>query len=238
MMRLKHLRKKFQSSAVVSTLMGLGLFGQSANAQLITAPVAPENSRFWGAYLSLNEVDYELENNTSAEIDRKILGVDFNNPINEKISVFGHGGLIFDSELDPGTADDGKGLIFGGGLRASVFRTQGIEFFGYGLLDYSYEKLEVGDDNETIKLMELIAGGSATFRGLDNLVPYAAVELVPFSDGEGELDAGNKIEFDIERDDFLGLKLGTFINLKGMFIRPEIALLHEQTFSIAFLSAF
>lgn len=220
-------------AVVVSGLAG----STTALSQMIAAPVAPGDAGFWGAYLSLNEVDYEIENNGNVEVDRKILGVDFSNPLNSKVAFFGHGGLIFDAETDPGDADDGKGLIFGGGLRASLYKTQGIEFFGYGFFDYSYERLEVGSLKETIKMMELIGGGTATFRGLDNVVPYAGLELVPFSDGEGEVDTANGIEFDIERDDLLGLKLGALVDLKGFFIRPELALMHEQTFTIAFVSA-
>jgi hypothetical protein len=221
-------------------LFVVSVFGGSSAAfsQMIAAPVAPANSSFWGAYLSLNEMDYEVENSENVEVDRKILGVDFSNPLNAQVAFFGHGGLIFDSETDPGDADDGKGLIFGGGLRASLYKTQGIEYFGYGFFDYSYERLEVGSLKETIKMMELIGGGTATFRGLDNVVPYAGLELVPFSDGEGEVDTANGIEFDIERDNFLGLKMGALVDLKGFFIRPELALMHEQTFTIAFVSAF
>jgi len=181
-----------------------------------------------GPSLSLSEVDYENENGNTFTFKRKTLGFVLNAPLNSDIGALFQVGYTWKSEFDGGS-DDGKGYVLGGGINGYFHKGANVSFVGYGILNYLSDEFKHRQWKTEMSTFDLHLGTLAVFSASRNFDIYCGLDLVPVSDGEMKTHTG-KISY--EREDALGIKLGANIGIGKGWLRPEITLGNEKTFTL------
>ena len=202
-------------------LMIFVVVSELASAQFFANPtvIARRTNLVTGGML-FSEVDYE--NGSRFDIERKLLAVDYAVPAGDDFDYIGMFGLSIDSELE---TEDGTGLLFGGGVRFLVHEEGPLRVTGYGGLVHVRDSM--GDVDFSI--FEFHGGGAFAYRATTKLTPYAAIGIVPFSDGEVEVGSASA---DIERDDYLTIRLGASFYTRSYLLHSELTFGGEQNFQI------
>ena len=174
--------------------------------------------------LSFSSIEYEGDSRGGAEIERTILGLSAGYGLSPDLNAFGELGYSVESSFEDG-GDDDDGFILGTGLRGVIARQDKLSLRGYGGLRYINE--EYGGDSKG-NLFEVYGGLVARGQVRQEIGLYLGIDIVPFSDGE--IESGNR-EFDIERDDLIGLRLGGDYAIKGIVLSAEFPLISEEGFT-------
>jgi hypothetical protein len=190
-------------------------------------------SSYFGA-LVFSEQEYQLTGDI--KVDRKILAGGLSYGISSQASLLVQGGLIYDADFK-NSDEDGKGGLLGFGANLQVHRIRAMSFGSYLFMNYTTEKYDSGAVDVQLSAIDLHLGAVATFLVSDSLQPYCGLEIIPYSDGEFEVDSGIlNVAVDLERDNLLNLKLGINIAFGALAFRPEVILMGEETFVLAISS--
>lgn len=222
---------------LISILISLGaglLASPSALAQMFTDPlsVAGPRTQVAGVFSS-SDIEYEDAGGT-ADIERKILGVEMAKGLSSAIDGFAQFGLIMDSSVD-NFKDDGKGYTFGLGGRGLVHREATFRVSAYGAFTYQSEEFK-GDNYEVdLTTYDLHGGGVIGFAATPKVMPYGGLDLVLLSDGEFKVKSKGRgtSKDDIERDNMVNFKLGSLFTLTSAIFRAELTIIGEKTFTLA-----
>jgi hypothetical protein len=225
---------------LISKTMSVAIAGLAlqitAHAQVLstTGYVIPEGRSGVGAVFASSDVDMEVENNIDADIERKILGAIFEHGIADSMAIFAHIGLSTDVEI--GRAD-GDGFTLGVGAKYRFYHEDRVKIIGYGAFNRFDDDVEYLNIESEVTLNELHMGGVGVYEINPSVEAYGGLEIVPYSNGEVDSE-GSAIDYDIERDDLVSLKLGANVYVKGFVLRPEFTLLSEQTLALSALYLF
>lgn len=176
--------------------------------------------------LSFSDTEYETDNNVQADIDRKTLGLAVAFGMSAYLDIIAQAGMIFEADFE---GQDDQGFLVGGAVRGQVYQQDDIMVYALGELIYIAE-----DYSNSLEASHLSFSLEANFLWSlnEHIDLYGGVGLIPFSDGE--LDAGAASDVDIERDDLLSVRIGaSFDTGRGFFVRPDIKILGEQTFTVS-----
>lgn len=183
-----------------------------------------------GSYSS-SAVDYQFDDN-NAEIERKILGLGIQHKLSPKMRLIGQLGLIIDSETNPGAVKDGSGFILGMGVQGDIWQKNNLGAQWYGLFSHLNENLETPNSAEfDVSTNEIHLGGIFYIAIEKNFFPYVGLELIPYSDGTIKSKEGSG-EGDIERDDFLNMRLGFIAQVDNIELGLDICTGGEQAFML------
>lgn len=208
--------KKILVKFLTCTFMLAGF--TAAHAELFVNPVtknktgASEISVHFGSI----SVDYEA-GGSSFDIDRTFLGASYIHGLDSSLDVYGTFSLTLESEIE-NVPSDGDGFILGGGVRGAIPNDMGVDLSGYGQLLLIDEDYGSGLDGEELA----ITLGIAASKALDTKIKlYGALEFNLFSDMEIN-------STDVDRNDFLGFRLGANFNLGQYLLNANMALAHES----------
>lgn len=192
--------------------------------------LAPTGHSTIGGTFALTETEYDL--GVSRDIERSMIGADGGFNVAPEVDLIGQVGLIFDSEVENSSADDGSGFMLGGGARFGIHQSGKTRLFGYGMLNFTRETFDgPGELEYEITLLDLHAGGAVAFLVGPTIQPWVGLELVLHSDGDLESKVGDTTsEIDVERDDRLGLRGGVNFRLPSSTIRLDMTLVSETSF--------
>ena len=245
------------STIATSVLVWLAL---PADAQQIIHPArkASPGQLEFGAVAGLSMIEYDGDGGEgSGDIDRKLMGGYGALGLMELVDVYGTLGIF---TAEPEDWDDtGAGWLIAAGARSAFKLNDQFSIHGYGQLQYLSEDYGETSESEsgyyasasskmeaTGTFKELLLGGAVRFTPVENLGVYAALELIPYSDGEVEVDASTTVSSlyggthsesvsqtaDIERDGLIGLRLGADLVVGQFYGRGELALLSETALLI------
>lgn len=174
---------------------------------------------------SFSDIEYEGDNGGQVDIDRKTLAAAVAFGMNPYTDIVFQAGMIFESDFE---GDDDQGFLFGGGVRGLVYEEDQIKVYGLGELIYVLE--DYGDNLEGSHLA-INLEANVRWSPNERVDIYGGIGLVPFSDGE--VEAGGA-DFDIERDDLFSIRIGaSFAFGNNFFVRPDVKIVGEQTFTLA-----
>jgi hypothetical protein len=217
--------------------VALALVAGRAAAQTLTDPtMASGRERVrGGGYFAQSKITYEGHHH-DFDIDRTILGGDVSYGATQDVDVYGLLGFVAKTEVED-LDDDGKGFVFGFGVRGRVYQQGRLRASAYGQLVWTNEEIDGSqggiDYDLKISTQALDVGGVAGFLVTQRFMPYAGVEIVPYNDGESKYKpkAGGSDKEDIDRDDILNLKFGASVGFgQSASARAELTLLGETTF--------
>ncbi len=202
-----------------------------ANAQIIgnVSNNVSDETVYEGSF-TFSEVEYESASNNDIDIERKILGGSMTSSLGDQMSLLAQFGLTLESEYE-NSNDEGMGWMGGVGAKFQVMQTQDYTVLGHAMFNYINESYKFASGDLDISVWDLHTGATSVFElSGGKIKPYAGIDLVIVSDGEGEMDS---YEFDIDRDTPLNVKFGTMIDLDSVVLRPEATIFGERTFTIA-----
>jgi hypothetical protein len=215
----------------------------STQAQLLINPSIKADYGLFDSEASFSFATVEYD---GGEVERKVLGGYVAYGIHDLLDVYGAGGLIFGAEPED-WGDSGEGFMLAIGTRCDVVQMEQLSINAYAQLQYLSEdygsnsfsdpenpEASISIDAEG-NVTELVLGSVARLDITDQLSVYGGLELVPYSDGEAEADSSLDIDVasgDIERDKLLGLRGGVSYDFGSWWLRGELALLSEQTFTL------
>jgi len=192
----------------------------SANAELFINPVGKSGqgaSEISGHFGSIS-IDYEAGGG-SFDIDRTFVGASYIHGLSSTVDVFGTFSFTLESELES-LPSDGDGIILGGGVRMTVPNDMGVSLNGYGQFLIIDEDYGSGLDGEEMAMMV----GVVASKAIDTRIKlYGGAEINIYSD----MDINS---VDVDRDDFLGFRVGLNYDLGGMILNANMALMHEKGF--------
>lgn len=175
--------------------------------------------------------DTSYETSSSFDVEGNLLAVGYKSALNNKFSLGGGLGLMFDGEIGSGPQiGDGNGFrLF---LEGQFDITQkGATTFA-GTFALTRDQFNFSENNIEVdfEITEIKIGGLAIHR-VREFSLYGGLEVVLYSDGT--LESGG-FEADAERDDRLNLRLGAaFAVDRELDIRADLLLLGEQTLLFA-----
>jgi hypothetical protein len=188
-----------------------------------------------GGYFGQAKITYEGHHD-DFDIERTILGGDVAYGATPDVDVYGLLGFIAKTEVED-LDDDGKGFLFGFGVRGRVYQQGRLRSSVYGQLVWTNEEVDgsqgATDYSLKISTQALHVGGIAGFAVAQRFMPYAGLEIVPYNDGEWRYKpkGGGGSKEDIDRDDILNLKFGAEVGFgQSTAVRAELTLLGETTF--------
>ena len=186
-----------------------------------------------------SDIDYESDDDDSGGIDRKIISAGLSKSLSPLVKIFGFINYSFDGELPinigsdrDGSADleSGYGLSVGGSYLfwdQEVFAAQ-----AFGQMNYTFEEtFKYSGINVDFAFdgYEFLAGVMGIYRLLPEFQIYTALELVPYSDFSMEIDGSiSRDEWDLKRDQILGVKAGLLYDLETWFVKGEAEIGSEQ----------
>ncbi len=210
---------------------------------------------FMGDYMSIDgedmafiinikssDTEYKSDGDDSGDIDRRTLSLGLSKSVSPLIKIFGSFNYTFDGELpinfstdNDGSADleSGYGLSAGGSYLFWEQELYSVQ--GYGRFNYIFEetfKYSGGNIDFTFDGYELLLGVMGTYRLLPELEIYAAFQLVPYSDFSMDIDGLMRDEWDLERDQILGIKCGALYDFQVWFVKGEVEFISERAFGI------
>ena len=217
---------------------------QISFAQMLANPaqVNGHGRNSFGLGLVNSSIDYEYDHD-SGDIKRKTIAFDLGHGVSDKMDAFGQFGFIFDDEAKVfdagGFSPEGKGFMFGGGVRGLAYRLHQVDLHGYGLFNYTSEEFE--DKNGGVKITikqhiyDFQGGLVGKYQINSDAAVYGGLELVFMSDGKADVkvSGGGTSDSDVERDDKMNLRVGAIFDVSSFAIRPELTLMGEETFMIS-----
>ena len=232
-----------KSSGIMTVTAGLlaaALWVAPAEGQLMfeAAGKAGAGTIEVGIAGGMSTVEYDVDDLGDNEIERSAVAVNAAYGLTPMIDLCGALAYLVDVEPE-GWHDSGDGLAIAGGLRACVMERDPLAVYAYGQILYLTEDFGEGwieDGGFAVRvdgentLMELTIGALCTYPLMDAVTVYAGAEVVAMSEGEVELDAGAmSADYDHERNDVLGVKLGARYDLQSYWLRAELGLINEET---------
>lgn len=221
------------------TLLLVALWGLLASAggmaQTVMDPASVTGGRTRIApLLSVSSVDYQRENGSVFNMERTTLGAEFSHGFAKTFDGVATVGLTLDSKVSNLPKDDG-GVSLGFGGRGVVYRRGAAGVVMYGLFNYMQDKFKSGSDAVyDISSYDVRFGGTFSVAVEGHFQPYAGLDLALLRGGSEKFSVGGaSFKGDLEKDDVIGLKLGMNILVGTAMLRPEVALLGEQTFTFA-----
>ena len=237
-------------------LLALGLIGAisgTAAAQMVSNPsmVSKKGTKHIGGGFSMSKIEYDTDNTGEVEIDRRLITGELSSGLTGKLDFFGQLGIITSSEasFDIRTqnggsqnvnVENGKGFMFGAGVRGKFMESKDGFVTGYGLFNMTTETIEdkIGrDDRKTkweVDMTDIHIGGVYNMNYAPDVKPYAGMEILFASDGKVKSKReGVTGKEDMERDNSMTIRFGANIDMDSTVVRPEIILLGERTLSIA-----
>jgi len=221
-----------------------------AQAQLLANPVGVLQAGQFeaGGEVAMTTVEYELDSDggdDEGEVKRTLVGGYGAYGLNEMFDLYGMAGFIFKAEPEDWD-DSGNGFLFGGGTRALIFSGYQLNVHAYGEFRYLSEDYgEEEDEHRGIKITregsakgyEVAAGALVAFQPMDEWCLYGGLEVAPFASQDLEIESkaqgqSEDDSIDIERESILGLRGGGMYKVDQYFIRGEVGLLNETSFSI------
>jgi len=201
-------------------------------------------------FTNLNsKIDWEIQN-TDVEIERKFIGFGVTNPLSKTIDVYCTLNYIYEGEIkyeDFNKLNYDTGFFTNIGIKMNSYNEDKVSVFVYGQFnfifsdDWSYSN-EIADYTFENSGIELSFGANAKYSINDSFSIYGGIELVPFSDIEGELieKVKNGASFsdsdDYERESFFSLKIGAEYSFKKFEkeynVASEITFGNEQSFAL------
>lgn len=202
-----------------------------AEPVLINSNQSPESQLSVGFVAS--EIEYDVDP-IDIDIERSTLVLNYMSELDTDMSYYGEFGFIMDADIDEmDNEDDGRGFQVAGGVDAIVHKADKFDISVGGGLSFLKESygldLVVGDDNLDIRVFEIFGHVKSVFKISPKVQPFAAVELIPFSDGKAEI--GNNDE-DIDREGLLNLALGAKVKLNNFNIVAGAKIFNESTIGI------
>lgn len=195
-------------------------------AQAQTAVQSP--NRLTGGLL-LQDTSYETSDNF--DVEGNLLVVGYKAALNNKFSLGGGLGLMFDGEIGNGPkVGDGNGFRLFGEGQFDFAQKGATTFSGTFALIHDQFKFSENDLDVDFSITEIKIGGLAIHR-IREFSLYGGLEVILYSNGSLESSAyGISYEADAERDDRLNLRLGAAFAIdRALDIRADLLLLGEQT---------
>ena len=197
-------------------------------------------------FVASSEIDYDLdEDDEKCEVERTILGVNLSKGISEKLNIYGTLGYLFDGNLKSGIDIElDEGYYLSAGLKYKAFQSGKLSGHLYGQFDYVIEETYADTYNGVslnleIDGFEITLGGVKKYQMDSNLSLYGGIAFVPLTDQSIDLEASRNgarttLDYDLERDDKLGLKIGgEYIFDKKWAISGEADFGSEQTYVVS-----
>jgi hypothetical protein len=242
----------------IITLSMAFAFSATASAQMLSNPsqVSAASQTSVGGGFTSSKIEYKGKDDDQ-EIKRTILSGELGYGLTKKATVFGHVGMITKSEAEADNGvkvEEGKGNIFGGGLRFAAVNDGKKNLVFFGLINMMKEEYDDNnvkfqgntyEVNSEVEMTDIIAGGTYGFMTSPGITPYGGIQFVFSSDGDLEsknkLKGQNgapdqtldKVKEDIERDDSMAIKVGCNVLFEGVNIRPEATFAGEQNYSLS-----
>jgi predicted porin len=179
-----------------------------------------------------SDIDYESSDTDAGDIDRTIYSIGLSKSVTPKIKVFGSFNYTADGELGGNNADLDSGYSLTAGAGYTFWEQEKYSLEAYGELNYIIEeKFEHAQTDRDLTLdgYELIAGVMGSYHIHPRLDAYGALQYVTLSDLTMDVSSPTIDEnWDIEREDRLGAKLGLIYDLSAWFVKAEVGMVSEQ----------
>ncbi len=228
---------------ILATMSGSGL------ALSVISPIQPADggAEFSSFYSPGSEIEYDIEYDTDDSdtlIKRDIVGLSFASG-GDTLNIFCSLGFIFNSKFHADTgnrslnlllheSDIDDGYLFVVGARSMVADLDFVKIHGYGQITYVYEEWSLDDLSRGYELeadmtsYEISLGVAGEYSFSESVFVYGALEIAPFSDGDGDItleeSGSNPTTVDIdktERDNMFCYKAGCVFRLDRFFIRGD-----------------
>lgn len=153
------------------------------------------------AFLTSSETDYEDYEDDKSTIERKIIGLSLSHGINQKFSIFGSVGYLWDGKIDPEDTswehDLDKGYYVSAGARYKAYQSGQLSCHLYGKIDYTINETYTSDGSVTLQNndgrnivfnvdteseidgYEVTLGGVVNYALNDQFNAYAGISFVP-----------------------------------------------------------
>ena len=190
------------------------------------------NSTVLSPTLSLSDITYDPEQGNEFDIERKILGLGLSFPLGSNASGDFALGVITETEVE-NINEDGSGyqILFGG--KGMIHRSGSMAINVHGSFSLLSETIKDGSFKVELETTELRLGSTISAILSSKIVPYAGLELNLLSDGKQKRKTSfGTSDFDYERDDMLGLRLGTKILVGQAGFKAEALLMGERTITL------
>lgn len=224
--------KKTLFKAVVGIFMLSG-FG-SAYAELFINPVTKLSmgAREGSAHFGTSTVTYD-SGGSNGDVDRTFLGATVAYGMNNLLDVYGTFSYTMKAKAE-GIPGDDSGYILGGGVRGGIPNDMGLKLHGYAQLllineDYGSESFFGTTIEYSGKETSIMAGVVAS-KALENkVVVYGGLELNLVSDADIKVSgySGGSGRVSVDRDDFLGFRLGANFDAGDFLLNVNTSLIHE-----------
>ena len=233
-------------------LVVLGILAVPAEAQLIVdiSSKAESGQLELGGTLSNSEIDYDGQYAGGGDVDRSVLGVYAAYGISARADFYIGAGYILDTKPQQ-LPEDGDGFLVAAGTRCLVMERDRLYVLAYGQLQYVsedygsesyvsgaarfhgyYGDVVVTREADATSL-EVSLGVVGKYVLADTLSVYAALEAVPYCDGESDVSydsiaytGTDNIEY--ERDSIINVRFGAHVDLQTWLLRAELTTLGEQ----------
>jgi len=197
-----------------------------------------------------SKIDWEYKN-FEMEIERKFIGVGVANSIGNSINLYGSLNYIYDGEVnheDFNALNYDSGFFTNIGVKMNSYNENKISVFVYGQINYIFsDDWSYSDYQADFKFensgIELSVGAYGKYSIDKAFSIFGGLELVPYSDIEGELiediKNGGRISYsdDYERESFFSLKIGAEYSFekfdKKYNVASEISFGNEQAFTLS-----
>lgn len=211
-------------------------WGQCAFSQMYTNPTSIQThaSKIGSAFFSLDTIEYENgSTKTDFEVERKVLGLEIATDTKQNFGLVGQ--FTFSPDVKYPDGGDGSGYSIAGGVRGKFDRTQKGTVYLAGYFSYLKDDVDyasaVGKIDVDTTITELVLQATYATPMGSKVNAYGTIDLIPMVDGELKSSPGGKA--DIERDDIIRLRVGSNIFTSGYIIRPELAFVGGQAFTIS-----
>jgi hypothetical protein len=182
--------------------------------------------------LCLSDVGYDPENGSEFDIERRILGLGVGFSLGSQADGEFGLGVITKTEVENINEDgDGYQLLFG--AKGMVHRSGKMAVNVNGSFSWLAETIKNGNTKVDIETTELRFGSTVNALVSPKFMPYAGLDLALMSDGTLKFkNPGVSSKLDFERDDMLGLRIGTKFLLGQVALKAEALLMGERTITV------
>lgn len=193
---------------------------------------ATGNDMAFIAMFKSTDVDYEDSYDSEFDVERKALILGASKAVMNNIKVFGTFNWALDGKIEDSgfDLDHGYALSTGGSYTFLDHGTYSVS--GYAQLDYIIEEQhENSQANADITLdgFEILTGVMGKYNVNENFSVFGAMQFMLISDLTADVDAPassgfNDREYDVERDDTFGFKIGGIYDQPIWFLKFEFCL--------------